>query len=690
MSNRTFFPAKRTYRGVTEPLSTALPSREDIESSERLRKTVEKWTVVSDGSEAKRKHAIQSIDAIFKAFVKSVLERKQLAPLLSEAAGGRLEIFGSRRLGIDDSESDIDAVCVGPKFVTREDFFSGMVAALEECPEVSAAIAIEGAYTPIINLVFDGIAVDLLYVRILRSTVDQSLNLFDDSLLELLDERCIRSLNGLRVAEDVLDLVPDLATFRTVVRYVKIWANQRGIYSNKLGYLGGVSWAIAVARICQLYPNAAPNVVAIKFFSIVFNWDWKTPLILKEIKDHDPFYHTYELSPHLMPIVTPSFPCMCSTHNVTPSTFHIILSELKRGLLISEMIPLGKATWADLLEPSDFCVKYKHYLQIIVASDSPDLQFKWAGLVESKIRRLVLHLETLSESMQLVHPFSKCAESVIPCRTLQDASNACHGIPPSGVCTDPAVTIFTSTFYIGLQTGKASGHLQSKAVDMGFAIQEFVGGVQCWDRYLADRMSIVVKQLRSSEIPVEHIADHAIYHKRTRNEPIAMPPSAPKATFNAVTMAPELQMDEDEPDVPVQPTANGVLFIGGLDLTITEFRLKKIFEKFGSITKLEYHWHRQGPKIGHPKGSAFIKFSTLESSLAVISTLHGTVPAWNGGRKLTVAWSKVMAADQTAATPTDGAQANRPQKRPRTRQEYEQRALEASINKKVQVVATHA
>lgn len=46
----------------------------------------------------------------------------------------------------------------------------------------------------------------------------------------------------------------------------------RGIYSNALGYLGGVSWAMLVARTCQLYPNAAASTVVHKFFFVFEKW----------------------------------------------------------------------------------------------------------------------------------------------------------------------------------------------------------------------------------------------------------------------------------------------------------------------------------------------------------------------------------------------------------------------------------
>jgi poly(A) polymerase len=55
------------------------------------------------------------------------------------------------------------------------------------------------------------------------------------------------SLNGPRVTELLVHLVPKYPTFVLILRALRYWAKKRGIYSNKLGFLGGVNFAILAA-----------------------------------------------------------------------------------------------------------------------------------------------------------------------------------------------------------------------------------------------------------------------------------------------------------------------------------------------------------------------------------------------------------------------------------------------------------
>jgi poly(A) polymerase len=130
----------------------------------------------------------------------------------------------------------------------------------------------------------------------------------------------VLAINGARVIECMLQLVPSVAVFRVAVRLVKHWAQSRGVYGNVLGFPGGVAYAIMVARICQLYPNAAPSLVAARFFSIYARWRWPTPVLLCPLGESpgamlrvwNPAANPKDRR-DLMPVVTPAYPAMCST-----------------------------------------------------------------------------------------------------------------------------------------------------------------------------------------------------------------------------------------------------------------------------------------------------------------------------------------------------------------------------------------
>ncbi|KAJ3345359.1 polynucleotide adenylyltransferase [Kappamyces sp. JEL0680] len=114
--------------------------------------------------------------------------------------------------------------------------------------------------------------IDLIFARLAESSVPDELDLSDDRLLRNIDERCVRSLNGSRVTDDILRLVPNVEAFRTALRCIKVWAKARAIYSNVMGFFGGVAWAIVVARVCQMFPNATASSIVSKFFRIMHEW----------------------------------------------------------------------------------------------------------------------------------------------------------------------------------------------------------------------------------------------------------------------------------------------------------------------------------------------------------------------------------------------------------------------------------
>ena len=184
--------------------------------------------------------------------------------------------------------SDIDTLVVVPKHVYREDFFDDFPVLLRNMTSPGAIeemTPVPDAFVPIIKLKLSGISIDLIFARLAISSVPLDLTLKDINLLKGLGEQDLRSLNGTRVTDEILDLVPQQKTFRTALRGIKLWAQRRAIYANVIGFPGGVAWAMLVARVCQLYPQATGAVVIGKFFRIIGQWAWPQPVLLKPIED---------------------------------------------------------------------------------------------------------------------------------------------------------------------------------------------------------------------------------------------------------------------------------------------------------------------------------------------------------------------------------------------------------------------
>lgn len=235
-----------------------------------------------------REKVIDSLKQICNEFVKHVARAKEPKnEVLIRNAIGRVFTYGSYRLGVYGPGSDIDTLVVAPKYVLREDYFEHfpkILVAMAPKDAIKDLTAVTDAFVPIIKFEYSGISIDLIFSRIIQKQLPEDLTLKDSALLRGLDEAELRSLNGTRVTDEILNLVPEQSTFRQALRAIKLWAQRRAIYANIMGFPGGVAWAMLVARVCQLYPKAAAAVVVNKFFYIISRWQWPQPVLLKSIE----------------------------------------------------------------------------------------------------------------------------------------------------------------------------------------------------------------------------------------------------------------------------------------------------------------------------------------------------------------------------------------------------------------------
>ncbi|XP_052442092.1 poly(A) polymerase type 3 isoform X2 [Carassius gibelio] len=404
-------PAQQTpkHYGITSPISLAQPKEADLVLTRKLTETLRPFGVFEEELELQRRILVLGkLNTLVKLWIREVSEVKNIPASVIDNVGGKIFTFGSYRLGVHTKGADIDALCVVPRHVERSDFFSSFYEKLKEQEEVKDLRAVEEAFVPVIKLSFDGIEIDILFARLALQAIPENLDLRDDGLLKNLDIRCIRSLNGCRVTDEILHLVPNIENFRLTLRAIKMWAKRHNIYSNILGFLGGVSWAMLVARTCQLYPNAVASTLVHKFFLVFSKWEWPNPVLLKQPEDCNLNLPVWDprVTPsdryHLMPIITPAYPQQNSTYNVSASTRAIMVEEFKRGLAITDEILQNKAEWSKLFEAPNFFQKYKHYIVLLASAQAEKQHLEWVGLVESKIRILVGNLEK-NEFITLAH-----------------------------------------------------------------------------------------------------------------------------------------------------------------------------------------------------------------------------------------------------------------------------------------------
>ncbi|CAE8676726.1 unnamed protein product [Polarella glacialis] len=419
------------------------PTEFDLALSEKMREDLESvFPQETAEGMVQRKEVLVVLETMFHDWMSKLSAEGGISEEEIRRSTVKITTLGSYRLGVVHPGSDIDTLCIAPPNVPREEFFATFAELLEKrvgdssvshdniktmpscCQDdVTECVPIPDAYTPIIKLKMRGVCIDLLFARlakdigeteeaeeVFRSTGLNATATFDGAAAS--EVTCARDVSML-----ILQLVPNQETFRATLRFVKYWARRRGIYSNILGFFGGITWSLLVARICQLYPYYAPNQLVNRFFRLYHQWNWTRPVMLCEIIDpaNVPGMTSFKVwnpkanpadRQHVMPVITPAFPSMNSTYNVTETTKRILLDEFKRGYEVVRDVEAQKATWGDVHKPFPFFTHFSHFLLLEVLSKSEEVYNKFSGWVESKLRILVMQLEAQLEAVNgcFIHP----------------------------------------------------------------------------------------------------------------------------------------------------------------------------------------------------------------------------------------------------------------------------------------------
>ena len=513
-------------------LSLVDPLPDDLARTRELEATLRRRGLFEAPLESQRREQVLGrLDHLCKDWVKRCTARKGMGEQMVMEANTKLFTFGSYRLGVHGPGADIDTLCVGPRHITREeDFFTHFVALLEGLPEVTELQPVPDSFVPVIKMKFDGVSIDLLYASLHLPRIEDRLDLTDDNVLRHADDKTVRSLNGTRVTDMILRLVPDIPTFRLALRCLKVWAKERGVYSNVTGFLAGISLALTTARICQLYPKACASMVVEKYFKVYANWSfrWTNPILLRPLQTESPAglalqvwdpRVNYRDKMHLMPVVTPAYPSMNSMYNVNENTLRIMLGEFKRGAEVSDALLAGEATWDELLAECPFFEMYNHYLRIDVVAGSEAEHVLWSGWCESRLRQITLKIEKTPTLQLLLHPNPR-------------------DFPASDA--GPHAT----AYFIGLskveQTPEEKADAEAAAggnvVDLRTIVTDFVQQVKAWDR-CTSAMDIRISHIKQRKLPLFVFKDGKRPARKPKKAPAEVAEAAAAAAASAEAVA---------------------------------------------------------------------------------------------------------------------------------------------------------
>ena len=119
-------------------------------------------------------------------------------------------------------------------------------------------------------------------------------------------------------------------------------------------------------------------------------------------------------------------------------------------------------------------------------------------------------------------------------------------------------------------------------------------------------------------------------------------------------LLPKRSKKEEPTDLAVaneEDTLPKRIFVGNLDMKVTEGHILKIFSKFGTVAQENFLWHHTGPRRGQPRGFCFVTMTTHSQAVAANDALSGRKLK---GRDLVVNFATDRDAPPASDTPLGG------------------------------------
>ncbi|KAF3921802.1 hypothetical protein AA313_de0203920 [Arthrobotrys entomopaga] len=364
----------------------------------------------SPSEAAIRNQAIQSLEACLKGHADLT------TPESSDATFQlRLVPVGSYGLDTYTPTSDIDCLAVGTistslfwrvakQRIKKWRGSSTLDVATPTSPLSVKIVRYVDAQIPmLILLIGDKIRIDLQYCTAVKIVENWS-SIPTAPLNSPLFNLTVPTLKKLQAYRDmlyILNTIPNLATFRLAYRFLKLWAEKKGIYSSKFGFFGGVHLTLLLSRISILLPpTATASQLIVSFFKEYAKFKWNEEMVT--IPNTGRIIRYQRAARDKMVILTITTPAVNVATNATIHTLRTLTSELEHAAAKVDV----DASYTDIAgnfgdaittisdSVGDFLNGYNRYIKVDVQFWGTNRQCGRAlvGWVESRLVYLLTEL----------------------------------------------------------------------------------------------------------------------------------------------------------------------------------------------------------------------------------------------------------------------------------------------------------
>lgn len=282
---------------------------------------------------------------------------------------------GSYGLGVWTSSSNIDCLCIGS--ISCQTFFSLATQRLKNASEEGIKFARRRhGQGEMLVLSVKGISFELQYVssHALAETWPRPLNLPATDATWAVPGQTHSILKDIRNLDYVRRSVPDIEKFQLAHRFIKSWAEKRGVYGYT--YLRGIQITILLVRIYKAWASktavlSVPDIL-VTFFSHYARFDWERDVAF------DSFFHKnlrfkksdrYPLA--ILQYFSQSPDELHTNKGQYAQSLQTLTQELRRA---DELFSSGGISWLELLG-DDGADEFLHSFELY---GKIDVQF-WGG-----------------------------------------------------------------------------------------------------------------------------------------------------------------------------------------------------------------------------------------------------------------------------------------------------------------------